>query len=152
MCQASGSSPMETHVQLSSAAVIIFEHSFYIFDKRRRLQDRQKSVSSVHVALEQYMASPHATAVRDAVNTAVHAYEEAVSAAVLAYQEAMSTAMHTYQGSSSTWMAKLPFKRFQRKAFERSQAEVKQSVCSQAMAKLLQRILEITLQYRLPKP
>ncbi|KAG2140669.1 hypothetical protein DEU56DRAFT_911735 [Suillus clintonianus] len=123
-------SPFEQIFQLGSAAVIILEHSFYVFDQRRHLQDQQQSVPSVHVALERYMASPHAIAVRNAVNTAVHAYQEAVSAAV-----------YTSQGNSSTWMAKLPFEYFQRKAKR-----------AQAKAELLQRILEITLQYRLPRP
>ncbi|KAG2105515.1 uncharacterized protein F5147DRAFT_775289 [Suillus discolor] len=134
---ASNSSPLENIVQLISAAVIIFEHSFDIFDKRRYLQD-EESDPSFYVALEQYMASPHAAAVREAVNTAVHAYEEAVATAVQAYEEAMRTAVFPYQGRLSAWMAKLPFKRFKRKAqeaFEHSQ-EAKQSFeCSQAKEK-----------------
>ncbi|KAG2360983.1 hypothetical protein BDR07DRAFT_1486445 [Suillus spraguei] len=54
------------------AAVIIFEHSFYIFDKQRYLPDEQKSVPSFNVALERYIASPHAAAVRKAVRVAIH--------------------------------------------------------------------------------
>ncbi|KAG1869331.1 hypothetical protein DFJ58DRAFT_742433 [Suillus subalutaceus] len=77
---ASGSSPLENVVQLISAVVIIFEHSFYIFDKRRHLQDQQESVPSFHVALEQYIVSPHATAVREAVSTAVQAYQGSILA------------------------------------------------------------------------
>ncbi|KAG2125435.1 hypothetical protein DEU56DRAFT_825045, partial [Suillus clintonianus] len=160
---APGSSPLETIVELSSAAVIIFEHSFYVFEKRRYLKDRQRPVPSFIEALEQYMASPHAAAVREGVNTPVLTYREAVSTAVHAYQEAVSAAVYTSQGNSSTLMAKLPFEYFQRKAkrasersqaeakqaFHRSQEEAKQSVCSQAKAELLQRILDITLQHRL---
>ncbi|KAG2126208.1 hypothetical protein DEU56DRAFT_916126 [Suillus clintonianus] len=97
----SGSSPLETFVQLSSAAIIIFEHSFYIFDKRRHLQDQQNSVSSHIEALERHMASPHAASVREAVSAAVHKYQEAVS---------------TVEKTSSTWKGKLPFERSRRKA------------------------------------
>ncbi|KAG2051227.1 hypothetical protein BDR06DRAFT_959218 [Suillus hirtellus] len=75
------SSPLEIIVQLISSVVIILEHSFYIFDKRRYLQDEQGSDSSFHVALEQYMASPHAAAVEKGVNATVHAYEKAVATA-----------------------------------------------------------------------
>ncbi|KAG2097252.1 uncharacterized protein F5147DRAFT_778055 [Suillus discolor] len=39
----SGSSPLESVVQLISAAVIIFEHSFHILDQQLYLQDRQNS-------------------------------------------------------------------------------------------------------------
>ncbi|KAG1795017.1 uncharacterized protein HD556DRAFT_1442346 [Suillus plorans] len=78
---ASNSPPLENIGQLIFAAVIIFEHSFYIFDKRHYLQDRRKSDSSFHVTLEQYMASPHAAAVREAVSAAVHTDEEAMATA-----------------------------------------------------------------------
>ncbi|KAG2154028.1 hypothetical protein DEU56DRAFT_907487 [Suillus clintonianus] len=88
-------SPFEQILQLGSAAVIIFEHSFYVFDKRRHSKDQQESVPSFHVALERYMASPHAIAVRDAVNAAVHAN----------------------QGNSSNWKAKLRFWRKQPKDY-----------------------------------
>jgi len=157
MRQAFGSSPFENILQLSSgkfghhvvmnllmidhlAAVIVFEHSFYIFDKSRHLQDQQKSVPSFHVALEQYIASPHAAAVREAVGAAVQVYEEAVTTAIHAYEEAMRT--------SPAWKRKLPFGRFKRKAtdaFERSQQEKK----SQAKEVLIKMILEITLNHRL---
>jgi len=75
------SSPLEIIVQLISSVVIIFEHSFYVFDKRRYLQDEQGSNPSFHIALEQYMASPHAAAVEKSVNATVHAYEKAAATA-----------------------------------------------------------------------
>ncbi|KAG1802478.1 hypothetical protein EV424DRAFT_378850 [Suillus variegatus] len=87
----SDSSPLENIAQLISAAVIIFEHSFYIFEKRRYFQHKQKSDPSFYVALEQYMASPQAAAVREGV----------------------SVAIHTFQGQSSTWKVKPLFGRFQ---------------------------------------
>ncbi|KAG2030121.1 hypothetical protein BDR03DRAFT_975028, partial [Suillus americanus] len=118
------------------AVVVIFEHSFYIFDKRRHLQDQQESVPSFYVALEQYVASPHAAAVREAVGAAVQTYEEAVTTATHAYEEAVRTL--------PTWKAKLPFGRSK----ARSQKE-KQSLCSQAKAELIKTILEITLNHRL---
>ncbi|KAG1775706.1 hypothetical protein EV702DRAFT_1199198 [Suillus placidus] len=111
----SGSSPLENILQLSSASVIIFEHSFYLFDKRRYLQDRQESGPSFYVALEQYTASPHAAAVRESV----------------------SAAIRVYQGSLPAWIAKLWFKRSQKK--KESQAE----------DELIKAILEITLNNRL---
>ncbi|KAG2337667.1 hypothetical protein BDR05DRAFT_969970, partial [Suillus weaverae] len=89
----SGSSPLENILHLSSAAVIIFEHSFYIFDKQHYLQDHSESASSFIVALERYIASPHAAAVREGVSAAVQAYEEAMKTAVL-----------------PAWITKLPFK------------------------------------------
>jgi len=161
---ASDSSPLENIVQLTSAVVIILEHSFYIFDKRRYLQDKE-SDPLFHVALEQYMASPHAAAVRKAVSAAVQAYEEAVAAAAHAYEEAVRTAVHPYQGKLPAWMTKLPFKPFKRKAkeasersqeaeqsFERSQAKEKESSCSRAGAELIKAVLEIALDHRLPRP
>jgi hypothetical protein len=140
-----GSSPLENILQLSSAAVIVFEHSFYIFDKSSHLQDQQKSVPSFYVALEEYMESPHAAAVREAVSAAVqayeaavtpaaHAYEEAVTTASRAYEEAVTTAAHTYDEAmrtSRTWMTKLPFKRMKKKAkeaLERSMEERERSM------------------------
>jgi hypothetical protein len=102
------------------AVVIIFEHSFYIFDKRRYLQDQQEFVPSFYVALEQYILSPHATAVREAVSLAVQAYQEAMNISV--------------QGKILAWMAKL--------LFERSQEE-------KAKAELTKTILEISLIHRL---
>jgi hypothetical protein len=131
MYQASGSSPLENTVQLSSgesrgyvalnlliidnlAAVIIFEHSFYIYDKRRHLQDQQESAPSFNVALEQYIASPHAAVIREAVRVAVH----------------------TYQQTSSTWKAKLPFGHFLKKENKSAQK-----------MELIKTILEITLEH-----
>jgi len=125
-----GSSPLENIVQLSAAATIIFEHSFYIFDKRRYIQGQQKSVPSFYVALEQYMASPHAVTVREAVSVAVQAYEaavtpaahtykEAVTTASREYEQAVTTAAHTYEEAVSTWptwMAKLPSERLKKRA------------------------------------
>ncbi|KAG2125462.1 hypothetical protein DEU56DRAFT_961890 [Suillus clintonianus] len=134
------SSPLETIVQLSSgefsgniamnlliidhlAAVVIFEHSFYIFEKQWHLHHQQNSVPSYIEALESYMASPHAAAVREAISAAVHKYEEAVS---------------TVEKTPSTWKAKLPFEWYRRKAELRERK-----------AELMKTILEITLQYRL---
>ncbi|KAG1798596.1 uncharacterized protein HD556DRAFT_1462287 [Suillus plorans] len=97
---ASHSSPSENIVQLISAVVIIFEHSFYIFDKRRYLQDKESN-PSFRVALEQYMASPHAAAVR----------------------EAASAAVYPYQGKPPSWITKLPFESFKRKAKEKESAK-----------------------------
>ncbi|KAG2131672.1 hypothetical protein DEU56DRAFT_813785 [Suillus clintonianus] len=108
------------------AAVIIFEHSFYIFDKRRYLRGQQQSVPYSFDALEQYMASPHAAAVREAVSTAARKYQEAVSAV---------------KNKPSTWKAKLPFERSQRKA-----------QLSEMKAELMKTVLGITLEYRLPRP
>ncbi|KAG2110121.1 hypothetical protein DEU56DRAFT_920208 [Suillus clintonianus] len=112
-------SPFEQIFQLGSAAVIIFEHSFYVFDQRRHAKDQQESVPSVDVALERYMASPHAIAVRDAVNTAVHAN----------------------QGNSTNSKAKLLFRRFRRK--DRQPKDY---------SGLLETILKIALEHRLPRP
>lgn len=157
-----GSSPLESIVQPISAAVIIFEHSFYIFDKQRYRQDQHKSVPSFYVALEQYMASPHATAVREGVSAAVQTYERAMITATRAYQEAVGA---TYQGNVPAWKANLlcePSKRrvkeaFERphqarRAFERSQKKEKESSCSKAKAEFIKTILEITLNHRLPRP
>jgi hypothetical protein len=167
MCQAFGSSPLEDIVQLSSgefggyvamnlliidhlAAVIIFEHSFYIYDKRRYLRDQQESVPSFDVALEQYIASPHAGTVREAVSISTQAYRGAVTAAARAYEEAVSATVYTYQGNLPAWMAKFePFKRRAKHSFERSQREEKESSCSQAKAEFIKTILEITLDHRL---
>ncbi|KAG2344138.1 hypothetical protein BDR05DRAFT_999300 [Suillus weaverae] len=152
---ASGSSALENILQLSCAVVIIFEHSYFIFDKRRYLQDWQESGPSFYAALEQYTASPHAVAVREGASAAVQAYEEAVTTAAHAYEEAVRTAVYTYQGNLPAWMAKLQSERFQRKAkqsFERSQEKEKQSLCSQAKAELIKTILDITLNHRLSRP
>ncbi|KAG1760970.1 hypothetical protein EDD22DRAFT_45209 [Suillus occidentalis] len=150
MCQASGSSPLENIVQLSSgefgscvamnqliidllAVVIIFEHSFYIYDKRRHLRDQQKSTPSYIVALELYMASPHATAVRESVRAAVQAYEEAKKAPA-----------PTYKGDLPAWMAK--------SLFERSEEKKMMTEESMAKAGLIKTVQEITLEHRLPRP
>jgi hypothetical protein len=130
-----GSSPLENIVQLISAVAIIFECSFYIFDKRRYLQNQQKSAPSFYVALDQYMASPHAASVREAVSIAVQAYEAAVR-------------------TLPTWRAKLPFERFKKKVkegSERSKEEI-ESLCSQAKAELIKTVLETTLNLRLARP
>ncbi|KAG2336930.1 hypothetical protein BDR05DRAFT_1063488 [Suillus weaverae] len=87
---APGLSPLENIVQFSSAAVIIFEHSFYLFYQQRYL----RSVHPVRIALQRYMVSLHAAAVREAVSTAVR----------------------VYQGNPSIWKALLPFERSQRKS------------------------------------
>jgi hypothetical protein len=143
------------------AVGIILEHSFYLLDKRRYLQDKDKSVPSFYVALEQYVASPHAAAVKDDVTAAVQAYEEAVTTAARAYEEAVRTAV--YQGNLPAWMTKLSFEPFQRKAkeaferskkkekeaFECSKEKEKDSLCSKAKAELIKAVLEITLKHRL---
>ncbi|KAG2118713.1 uncharacterized protein F5147DRAFT_647866 [Suillus discolor] len=144
------------------AVVIIFKHSFYIFDKRCYLQDKE-SDPSFHVALEQYMASLHAAAVRKGVSPAIQAYEEAVATATYAYEEAVRTVVYPYQGNLPAWMAKLlfePFKRKAKEAFEHSQAKAKEdfqcsqakekkSLCSQAKAESIEAVLEIALNHRL---
>jgi len=155
----SSSSPLENIVQLGSAAVIIFENSFYIFDKRGYVQGQQMPVPSFYVALEQYMASPHAAAVREGVSAAVQAYEEAVTTAAHAYEEAVKAFVYTYQENLPAWMAKLPVEPLKRKARERSQRSFarskereKESSCSQAKAELIKAVVEITLNHRLPRP
>ncbi|KAG2124164.1 hypothetical protein DEU56DRAFT_38129 [Suillus clintonianus] len=156
-------SPFEQIFQLGSAAVIIFEHSFYVFDQRRHPKGQQESGPSFRVALERYMASPHAITVRDAVETAIHLYQEPVGTVVHTNEEPVGTAVHTNQGNSSNWKTKLLPGRFRRKekqSFKPSQDEVKESFeCSQEMAKqpmdysgLIERILTITLEHRLPRP
>jgi hypothetical protein len=139
MFQASGSSPLENIVQLSSgefggyiamnlliidhlAAIIIFEHSFYIHDKRCYLWDPQESVTSFELALEQYIASPHADAVKKAVRVAVH----------------------TRKGTSSSWTGKLPFARFQKK-----RKQPIQPIGDSQKMELIKTILQITLEHRL---
>ncbi|KAG1806989.1 uncharacterized protein BJ212DRAFT_1485854 [Suillus subaureus] len=165
---ASGPSPLENVAQLISAVVIIFEHSFYVFDKQRYLQDKRESVPSFRIALEQYIASPHAAVVREGVSAAVqayedpvtaaaHAYEEGVTAASRAYEDAMTTAAHAYKedvGSLPAWRVKLPFGRFKKakEAFERSRGKEKEALCSQAKVELTKTILEITLNHRLQRP
>jgi len=114
---------LENIVQLISAAVIIFEHSFYIYDKRRYLQDKQKSDLSFYVALEQYMPSPRAAAVRQGVSVAVH----------------------TFQGHSSIWKVKPLFGRFQI-------GKQKQSPGDSQKMELVNAIVKIALEHRLPRP
>ncbi|KAG2040186.1 hypothetical protein BDR03DRAFT_145275 [Suillus americanus] len=111
------------------AAIIIFEHSFHIFDKQRYLQNQQESVPPLDIALERYIASPHATAVREAVSAAVQTYQAA------------KTAAYTYKGKSPAQMAKSLFERFQQKDKKYL-----------AKAELINAILEITLNHRLPRP
>jgi hypothetical protein len=169
MCQAFGSSPLESIVQPISgdssrsyiamnlliidhiAAVIIFEHSFYIFDKQRYRQDQHKSFPSFYVALEQYMASPHATAVREGISAAVQAYERAMITATRAYQENVLAWKANLLCEPSKRRAKEAFERPHeaRRAFERSQKKEKESSCSKAKAEFIKTILEITLTYRL---
>ncbi|KAG1744537.1 uncharacterized protein EDB91DRAFT_1246662 [Suillus paluster] len=72
---ASGSSALEQIVQLCSATVIILECSFHIWDQRRSLKDWKGSEDCVRIAVDHYMRSPHAAAVRDAVGTAIHTYQ-----------------------------------------------------------------------------
>ncbi|KIK36812.1 hypothetical protein CY34DRAFT_491747 [Suillus luteus UH-Slu-Lm8-n1] len=67
-------STLEKIMQLGSAAVIIFENTFYLLDQRRYLK-QESSVHLVHVALQQYISSPNAAAVREALNSTVHTYE-----------------------------------------------------------------------------
>ncbi|KAG2050385.1 hypothetical protein BDR06DRAFT_644340 [Suillus hirtellus] len=65
-------------MQLGSAAVIIFENAFYLWGQQRyRLG--QESVYPIRVALQQYIASPNAAAVREALSSAVHIYEAGFS-------------------------------------------------------------------------
>ncbi|KAG2037864.1 hypothetical protein BDR03DRAFT_956418, partial [Suillus americanus] len=71
------SSRLEKVVQLGSAAVIIFENTFYLLDRHRYLE--QESVRPLRVALQQYMASPNAAAVRETLSSAVHTYEAGFS-------------------------------------------------------------------------
>ncbi|KIK32832.1 hypothetical protein CY34DRAFT_814047 [Suillus luteus UH-Slu-Lm8-n1] len=150
---ASDSSPLENIAQVISAAVIIFEHSFYIYDKRRHLRDQQESAPSFDVALEVYMASPHAGTVREAVSISTQAYQGAATAAAHAYEEAVRASVYTYQGNLPAWMAKVePFKRKAKQSFERSQRKEKESSCSQAKAEFIKTILELTLNHRLPRP
>ncbi|KAG2099556.1 uncharacterized protein F5147DRAFT_655756 [Suillus discolor] len=145
LCQASDSSPLENIVQLISG-----EFRGY----RRYIQDKE-SDPSFHVALEQYMASPHATTVREAGSAAIRAYEEAVATATHTYEEAVRTAVHPYQGKLPSWITKLSFESFKRKAkkakesFEWSQAKEKESLCSRAKVELIEAVLEIALNHHL---
>ncbi|KAG2048176.1 hypothetical protein BDR06DRAFT_962969 [Suillus hirtellus] len=64
------------------AVVIIFERSFYIHDEWRNLPDKWPSRPSFHVALEEYILSLHAAAVRKCASDAVQAYTKAVATAL----------------------------------------------------------------------
>jgi hypothetical protein len=64
-------------VQLGSAAVIIFEIVFHLLEHQRYPQ--QEPVRPLRVALQQYMASPNAAAVREALSSAIHTYEAGFS-------------------------------------------------------------------------
>ncbi|KAG2135154.1 hypothetical protein DEU56DRAFT_401040 [Suillus clintonianus] len=156
--QASGSSPLETTVQLSSgkfsgdvsmsrliidlsAAIIIFEHSFYILDQRLNPQDQKEAVPSFYIALEQYLTSPHATAVAEAVSTAV--------------AKAVGTTVHAKQ--MPAWKAKLLFGLLRRKAKRsiepsRERDYSQQKDYSQKKAELIERVYKIVLEHRLPRP
>ncbi|OJA20474.1 hypothetical protein AZE42_04905 [Rhizopogon vesiculosus] len=113
---ASGSSTLEKIVQLSAAAVIIFERSFYLWDERRYLEDKKEFGHPINLALEQYMASPNATAIRDALSSAVHAY----------------------QATSSPWKKTL--------------IHAVTDGFTHRRAELINSILKVTLQYRMPIP
>ncbi|KAG1770549.1 hypothetical protein EV702DRAFT_1281833 [Suillus placidus] len=107
----SGSSTLEKIMQLGSAAVIIFENAFYILDQQRYLEQPEESVRPVRVALQQYLVSPNAAAVR----------------------EALSSAVHTYEAGFSQWIP----------------GSAKRS---QKKAELIDTIIEVVLQHRLPRP
>ncbi|KAG2037940.1 hypothetical protein BDR03DRAFT_955933 [Suillus americanus] len=96
-------------MQLGSAAVIIFEHTFHLLEQRRNLE--QGSVRPLRVAVQQYMASPNAAAVR----------------------EAMSSVAHAYEAGFSRWIS----------------GSAKRS---QKKAELIDTIIEVVLQHRLPTP
>jgi hypothetical protein len=74
----SESSTSEKIVQLGSAAVIIFENVFHLLEHQRYPQQ-----GPVRVALQQYMASPNAAAVREALSSAIHTYEAGFSRWIL---------------------------------------------------------------------
>ncbi|KAG1842484.1 hypothetical protein C8R48DRAFT_781081 [Suillus tomentosus] len=65
-------------MQLGSAAIIIFEHAFHLW-AQHRLTREQESVYPVRVALQRYMASPNAAAVRETMSSAVRTYEAGLS-------------------------------------------------------------------------
>jgi hypothetical protein len=69
------SSTLGQIMQFSSAALIVFENAFYLVDE----QQGRMSVRPVCVALQQYMASPNAAAVRAALSPAIHTYEAGFS-------------------------------------------------------------------------
>ncbi|KAG2150426.1 hypothetical protein DEU56DRAFT_908677 [Suillus clintonianus] len=69
----SGSSTLENIVQFGSAAVIILEHAFHLWDQQ--FNAHQESVHPVSVALQQYMVSPNAAAAREALSSVIHTYQ-----------------------------------------------------------------------------
>jgi Arc/MetJ family transcription regulator len=69
------SSTLGQIMQFSSAALIVFENAFYLVDE----QQGRMSVRPVYAALQQYMASPNAAAVRAALSPAIHTYEAGFS-------------------------------------------------------------------------
>ncbi|KAG2752606.1 hypothetical protein P692DRAFT_201785779 [Suillus brevipes Sb2] len=104
------SSTLEKIIQFGSAAVIVFENAFYLWDQQRYLE-QEPSVHPVRVALQQYIASPNAAAVREALSLAIRAYEAGFS------QWMVGSAKH-----------------------------------SQKKADLIETIIEVVLQHRLPRP
>ncbi|KAG2087750.1 hypothetical protein BD769DRAFT_1680669 [Suillus cothurnatus] len=71
----SESSTLEQTMQLSSAALIVFEHALYLVDQQQGCM----CARPVGLALQQYMASPNAAAVRVALSSAIHTYESGFS-------------------------------------------------------------------------
>jgi hypothetical protein len=65
-------------MQLGAAAVIVFEHAFYLSDQQYYKVEREPSVRSVRAALQRYIASPNAAAVREALSSAIHIYEAGI--------------------------------------------------------------------------
>ncbi|KAG1758675.1 hypothetical protein EDD22DRAFT_956642 [Suillus occidentalis] len=111
VCQTSKSSTLEKIMQLGSAAIIIFENAFYHLEQQHYRVEQEPSAHPVRVALEQYIASPNAIAVR----------------------EALSSAIRTYEAGSSRWIP----------------GSAKHS---QKKADLIETIIEVVLQHRLPRP
>jgi hypothetical protein len=107
----SESSTLEKIMQLGSAAVIVFENTFYLLDQQYHEVERKPSIRFVHAALQQYIASPNAAAVR----------------------EALSSAIQTYEAGSSRWIAR-------------------SAKHSQKKEDLIETIIKIVLQHRLPRP
>jgi len=106
----SGSSTLEKTLQLGSAAVIVFENAFYLRSQQRHGLG-QESVHPVRVALQQYIVSPNAAAVREALSSAVRTYEAGFSQLI--------------PGSAKR---------------------------SQKKAELIDTIIKVVLQHRLPRP
>jgi len=97
-------------MELGSAVIIIFENVFHL-SGQQRFTSGQESVYPVRVALQQYMASPNAAAVREALSSTIRTYEAGFS------QLIPGSAKH-----------------------------------SQKKAELIDTIIEIVLQHRLPTP